>query len=275
MLEKVVQIYVWIFARIFFANWNRFLFRLSLGGLGILNYQSSKVSGEQAFLKSYLPSQHGVLIDIGANQGNYTKEALTINSNLKGFCFEPHPKTFNRLSENLSHLKNIKTINKGLSNSSGNIALYDYPDRDGSTHASIFKEVITGIHHSKKYVAHHIDVTTLDEFIEKEQIDEISLLKIDTEGNELEILRGGAKALSSGKIKAIHFEFNEMNVISRKYFRDFWEILRGYKIYRLLPNGMLEIKAYNPLYCEIFAYQNIVAIIPPALLKKSTPKGNM
>jgi len=75
------------------------------------------------------------------------------------------------------------------------------------------------------------------------------------------VLRGGIKTLKKKKIKAIHFEFNEMNVVSRCFFRDFWKILDQYKFYRLLPNGMLEIRNYTPLSCEIFAYQNIVAIL--------------
>jgi len=32
-------------------------------------------------------------------------------------------------------------------------------------------------------------------------------------------------------------------------------------MYRLLPDGLVQINMYNPIYCEIFAYQNIVAIL--------------
>ena len=85
-------------------------------------------------------------------------------------------------------------------------------------------------------------------------------MKIDTEGNELEVIRGCAKSIALGKIKIIHFEFNEMNIAARVFFKDFWDILSEYDFYRLLPNGMMRIKKYDPLFCEIFAYQNIVAI---------------
>lgn len=139
--------------------------------------------------------------------------------------------------------------------------LYDYAEKDGSSHASLFESVITEIHASPSNVFHDVALTTLDEFIENEKISEIILLKIDTEGNELDILKGAANSISSGIIKAIHFEFNEMNVVSKVFFRDFWKTLEKYKFYRLLPNEMLEIKNYSPLACEIFAYQNIVAIL--------------
>ena len=53
-----------------------------------------------------------------------------------------------------------------------------------------------------------------------------------------------------------------MNVVSKSYFKNFWDLLPNYKFYRLLPGGkFLEIKSYSPLNCEIFAYQNIVAIL--------------
>jgi hypothetical protein len=40
----------------------------------------------------------------------------------------------------------------------------------------------------------------------------------------------------------------------------FFEILKDYNLYRLLPEGLLPLK-YNLLYCEIYAFQNIVAIL--------------
>jgi len=261
MAEKLIEVYVWLFARNIFEKWNKLLYRLSLGGLGILNYKTSTVSGERAFLKNYLLNKSGVVFDVGANKGDYSREVININPEINVYAFEPHPKTFKKLSENLSGTTNIKIINKGLSDASGVLALYDYLENDGSEHASLFADVITKIHGSNGVLSHDVELTTLDEFIEHEELPEISLLKIDTEGNELQVLKGSERALKAAKIKAIHFEFNEMNVASRCYFKDFWTLLENYKLYRLLPNEMLEIRRYSPLSCEVFAYQNIVAIL--------------
>lgn len=260
MLEKIVHIYAVLFARRSLEKFNKILFRLSLSGLGILNYKTSAISGERSFLKMYLPGKKGVLIDVGANEGCYSKEALEFNPELSVYAIEPHPATFKLLCAALNG-ENIVIINKGLSGKAGILKLYDYADRDGSSHASFFEDVITEIHGAGLAVAHEVEVTTLDEIVAKNGIGEIALLKIDTEGNELEVLRGGVETLSNRKIKAIHFEFNEMNVSSKVFFRDFWKMLSGYKFYRLLPNEMLELKNYSPLGCEIFAYQNIVAIL--------------
>jgi FkbM family methyltransferase len=260
MRELIINIYAWVFARPFFAKFNKFLFRLSLTGLGILNYKNSKISGEQSFLKNYLNDRKGVVIDVGANEGNYSAEILNFNQSIRVYAFEPHPVTFGRLVEKFKSNKKISVINKGMSSVTGTLQLYDYANKDGSSHASLFSEVITDIHHAVSAVSHTVNLTTLDEFVEEACIDEIILLKIDTEGNELEVLRGADKCLRSKKINAIHLEFNEMNVVSRCFFRDIWKALDGYRIYRMLPNGLLEIERYDSLHCEIFAYQNIVAI---------------
>jgi|688.fasta_scaffold07770_4 FkbM family methyltransferase len=261
MLEKIISIYVFLFGRARFKKFNKLLYLMSLGGLGILNYRNMKDSGEKSFLAKYLKKNGGVLIDVGANQGNYSLEAITVCPNIKVFAFEPHPITFRSLYKNVESHENIFTVNKGMSWRKGVSKLYDHFNKDGSSHASLFQDIITEFHGAELVACHEIELTTIDDFLYAENINEIDLLKIDTEGNELEVLRGGANAIKDRKIKAIQFEFNVTNVYSRTFFVDFWKILNGYRFYRLLPNEMLEIKKYEPRDCEIFSYQNIVAIL--------------
>ena len=263
MIEKIIQLYVAIFGRVFFLKINKFIFMLSIRSMGVLNYKNSYVSGERYFLTNYLKGKKGVVIDVGANVGRYTEEILAINESISVFAFEPHPLTFEKLENKFKLNQKVKVINKGLSINEVELNLYDRADQDGSTHASLFEHVITGMHGAAKSVAHKVSLITLDEFLNKENIQEILLLKIDTEGNEFQVLKGAKEAISRKKILAIHFEFNEMNVVSRIFFKDFWDFLDAsrYSFYRLLPSGMMEIKMYSPLLCEILAYQNIVAIL--------------
>lgn len=261
MVRFLSTIYILIFSRPFFEKFNNLLFNLSINGLGILNYTNLKVSGERSFLKNYLPGKKGVIIDIGANEGKYCEEILKFNKKIRIYAFEPHPLTFQRLALHFEDHGNVTTINQGLSSEKGYFKLYDYPNNDGSSHASLYADVLIDIHGIKDAFSHEVSLTTLDTFVENQKIQEISLLKIDTEGNELEVLRGGILTLRNKKIKAIHFEFNEMNVASRSFFKDFWKILDEYEFYRMLPNCLLPIKKYNPITCELFAYQNIVAIL--------------
>lgn len=261
MFEKIIAIYVFLFGRARFLKFNKALYRLSLGGLGILNYRTSKVSGEKAFLEKYLSKKGGIVLDVGANSGSYAIEVSSASKGFTVYAFEPHPITFEVLVRNVQPYPNVIPVNIGMSSERGVLKLYDYTDHDGSEHASLFEDVITEIHGASVAISHEIELTTLDDFINKEKITQIDLLKIDTEGNELAVLQGAANSIAERKIKAIHLEFNEMNVSSRVFFRDFWKMLAGYNFYRLLPNEMIEIKNYSPLYCEIFAFQNIVAVL--------------
>jgi hypothetical protein len=68
------------------------------------------------------------------------------------------------------------------------------------------------------------------------------------------------KTIKSGAIDVIQFEFNEMNVISRTFFKDFFDFLPEYDFFRLTHQGALFIRRYTPCFCEIFAYQNIVCV---------------
>jgi FkbM family methyltransferase len=259
MTNAIVKLYRILFARAVFYRLNKLIYRCSLGGLGILNYESDKVSGELNFLKTFLKNRTGgVVIDVGANIGNYSKLVLDINKSVTVYAFEPHPKTFAKLSDAIKR-NNFHPINAAVSNAEGFLSLYDHEAKEGSSHASLYKEVIENIHHSKA-VEHKVRVCCLGEFAKSKNIQKIDLLKIDTEGNELNVLRGMSEFIQSAKIEAIHFEFNEMNVCSRTFFKDFWDMLPSYDFYRLLPPGKLKIERYSPFFCEIFAYQNIVAI---------------
>lgn len=175
------------------------------------------------------------------------------------FSFEPHPKTFKQLSINCQNDK-VKLFNCALSSKEGTINLYDYENNDGSVHASLSSEIFTTIHKSTT-VSHTVKVLTVDKVCKENNISRIDFLKIDVEGFELEVLRGSLGMISNACVNIIQFEFTQLNTTTRIYFKDFWELLNSnFKIYRLLPNDLLEIEKYDPTINEIFGYQNFVAI---------------
>lgn len=261
MISFVYKLYAYLFAKSKFEKVNKFLFNLGLRGLGILNYQSEYLTGERAWLKSYLKDKvNPVVFDVGAHVGNYSMNVLLANPNSKIFAFEPHPKTYKQLILNIRS-ENFKAFNFGVGHENGVFELYDYDTKDGSSHASLYRDVIKDLHKGNP-VAYPVKIITLDEFVENHKIETIDLLKIDTEGNEFNVLLGCKNLLRNNRIKAIHFEFNEMNIISKVSFKDFWDYLKEYEFYRILPAGeLLKIKNYSPIYCEIYAFQNIVAIL--------------
>lgn len=257
--EKLRDFLVSILARPFFRGLNTRFLLLSLNGLGILNYKSPEISGELSFLKKMVPAlkSDSVILDVGANVGGYSNLIREYNKQVQIYAFEPHYKTFENLQKNA--VKNqYKALNLACGEKRAKLELYDYEERDGSSHASLYKEAIVELRQSK-IVSHAVDVIDLDSFLFERNIEKVSLLKLDVEGNEYRVLQGLKKAIDQGKIEVIHFEFNEMNIFSRVFFKDFQDLLKDYRLFRMLPNHLLPLDTYSPLLCEIFAYQNIVA----------------
>lgn len=259
----IIKIYRALFLKKSLYKFNRLLFNLSLRGLGILNFENDRLSGEHYFLQHLASNKNHsnklIIFDIGANIGSYSNKIKKLYPTAEIYAFEPHPKTYKRLSIEASK-NNFMAFNLGCGERSGNLKLFDYNDNlEGSQHASVHKDVIEKIHNSAS-TEWEIKVITLDDFLKDMKITHVDLLKIDTEGSELNVLQGCKKAIEDQIIDVIHFEFNEMNVVSRVFFRDFYSLLPNYAFYRMVPDGYIPIDSYNPLFCEIFAYQNIIAI---------------
>jgi FkbM family methyltransferase len=262
MFRGILNIYRWIFARSVFRKLNMLIFQLSLRGIGILNYENDKVSGERYFIKKILPQvikkNTPVFLDVGSNIGNYTLSLLETYPSAQIHAFEPHPGNFSVLKRNISS-SNVKLYNVAVGESQGNLTLYDRADHEnGSSHASLHEAVISEIH-KQDVLEFSVSVEALDDLCEREKIIEIDFMKIDTEGNELAVLHGAKRLIENNNIKCIHFEFNEMNIVSRTFFRDFRKTLQCYKLYRLLPHGLILLND-SPLSTELFAYQNIIAV---------------
>lgn len=258
--QTLSDVYSFLFSRKKFYKVNRILFNVALRGLGILNYKNDIASGERHFLKEYLSScQKPTVLDIGANEGSYIAHTLAMNESAHIFAFEPHPVTYSRLSLRAAGLKNVTLVNAACGSKAGQLVLYDYAGSIGTEHASLHARVIEEIHKGQSD-QHVVDVVDLDTFASAHGISVIDLLKIDTEGHELEVLKGARNLLRESRIRAIQFEFNEMNVVSRVFFKDFYDLLPNYKFYRLLRDGLVALDPYSALSCELFAFQNIVAL---------------
>ena len=261
MFKLILNVYRWIFARNELRNINLALFQMSLRGLGILNHENGRVSGEQHLITKVLPAiienDNPVFFDVGANIGKYSTLLSNIFPNATIYAFEPHPNNFNLLKASSTSNK-LKCHNIAVGNVRGELTLYDRADHDGSTHASLHEAVISEIH-KQDTVTYTVPVETLDDFTADEKLTCIDFLKIDTEGNELAVLQGASTLIENGNIRCIHFEFNEMNIVSRIFFRDFRKTLCNYDLFRLLPNGLLRL-GDSPISTELFADQNIIAL---------------
>jgi FkbM family methyltransferase len=229
---------------------------------GILKYWNNSVSGESYVIKSvltsYLQNDRPIIFDVGANIGDYAEELKHIFPESRIYAFEPNSNTFKKLKEKIN-ATDIQAFCVGLSSSASKQKVYTYASDDESQHASVYKEVLSDLHGATDILEIDFETISLDEFCIQQEIKKIDFLKIDTEGHELEVLSGAKRMISEGNIRIIQFEFNEMNVISRVFLKDFYHILVDYDIYRIDSNRLIPLFEYSSSN-EIFQFQNFLAI---------------
>ena len=159
------------------------------------------------------------IIDVGAHKGEFAQNALQIESVNKIIAFEPQKKIFSLLKEKFSDNdkvvlnnfalsekveKRIMKINKMTATSTLNHEINDN---------SLYFKFKSFLLYQKNSIIdeEEIDTTTFDAFFNEEIFNENTLLKIDTEGYELKVLKG-----SNQKIKEIKYVLIE-NQFSRMY----------------------------------------------------------
>ncbi|MDJ0616570.1 MAG: FkbM family methyltransferase [Calothrix sp. MO_192.B10] len=205
-----------------------------------LNYDTS-TNGENFVVRCLADS--GLLktvFDVGANSGGYASTVREHSPNAEIYCFEPVPEIFAMLSKNRSEA-NTHCFNIGLGEETKSAEIAVTEGRGGTSSLMIEKTI-------KAKRPHHIQMVSVirgDEFLETHsEIEEISLLKIDTEGYEPQVLRGFGTALE--KIPVIQFEYGKASIYSKyllmDYFRDYNSRFRIGKIY---PNGVQFYVDYN------------------------------
>ena len=164
------------------------------------------------------------IIDVGAHKGEYILNILKNFKVKQGYCFEPNPSVFRILQNNIKNKKNIEFINFGVSNSSGKIKFNVNIESSSSSinnlneKSNYYKKkfyLLNFLNTSNVTKVIDIEVLTLDNFMKKKGIIQIDLLKIDTEGYEMQVLKGLQDKIK--KIKLIHFEHHFDDMIMKDY----------------------------------------------------------
>jgi FkbM family methyltransferase len=176
------------------------------------------------FLKEVI-REGDVFLDIGANCGALTLVAANLIGKGKVYAFEPGPKVRERLQSNINlnpHLQDIITvIPQGLGLNQEQVFYNE--DLNYRGNGSLYEP--QGI---------PVEILALDQWVAREKLEKIDLLKIDVEGMEYDVLRGGKTVLETYQ-PIIYFEtlpiFYETSLHNIKTIYEFLESL-GYKIVR-------------------------------------------
>lgn len=206
-------------------------------------------------LMKQLLKEGDVFIDAGANIGLMSMVAATsVGPTGMVYAFEPFPLIFNRLVANirLNHFRNIITYPVALASVSGEALLY--PDSALNPGASSL------INRAQNVEPISIRKEVLDVYFAKQK--EISLIKIDVEGYELEVLKGATHLLKSAKAPALIVECSSDRENFNYSATELFEFIQGindYKVFKLKRgkahiSGLVEVKtaAELPLHDNLF-----------------------
>ncbi len=255
-IKKLVRLFL---GKTYLQSFFELLYKISIKGMNFGDSETSQ-SGEEwvlHYVKNKITSRKVIIFDVGANQGQYATLATTIFKDKANiYSFEPGKTTFSILEKNTSAIPNIHRNNIALGKEVSDATLHY--DQTGSGLASLYERKLDHININFSQ-NENVTVTTLDAFCGLQSINKIDFLKMDVEGNELDVLKGAHEMLKSKKITMLQFEFGGANIDSRTYFQDFYLLLENkYVMYRVLQNGLKKINQYSELQ-EIFTTVNYFA----------------
>lgn len=276
-LEESILYLIWRIKQVFYKNKI-----LKINGYKMLTLDSDKgISRELAVygfreksMTDYLKrtvKKDDICLDIGANLGYYA--LLESKRAVSGvvYAFEPDKGNFSVLWRNaiLNECKNIILCDKAIGDSSGEKDFYLYPKRNWSS----FNDRIGYRYFSKI----RVEAISLDSFY-KRTIKNINLIRMDVEGYESNIIRGGKKMLRESKELTIAIEIHP-HLAPKKDIKEMLKILEGsgfeveaimlevpprlYKFTKIINNFRSEVGVlpYGVLAKKYFNFESLEKIL--------------
>lgn len=220
------------------------------------NLDDPDLNGEARFQRFALPTAR-VCVDVGANQGDWAQAALRINSALELHCFEPFEHSFKQLS----------ATTWSATTRLNHLALSDQP---GIRTLHLFKNPRLNSLHARLGLAQNevtrveVRVTTLDDYFQQCGLTEVDVLKVDVEGEEFRVLRGGRGAFAARRVRFAQVEYGGTYIDANVLFRDVFEFAMGYgyHVYQLHPRGWRHYPTYAR-EMENFSMKNFILARDP------------
>jgi len=165
-------------------------------------------------VQEYL-SQDPVIVEAGTYDGKDTAQLSALLPSARIFTFEPVPELFQKSSENLSPFPNIKIFNLALSNITGQATMYLSEKKSKPGQISQSSSLLEPADHliyapiiqfNRKII---VSTTTLDDWARHNNIKKIDLLKLDIQGNELDVMMASPDIFRSVKAILTEVEFIE------------------------------------------------------------------
>jgi FkbM family methyltransferase len=183
-----------------------------------------------------------IALDIGANRGDWSARvsAALARAGRNGhvIAFEPTESTWSHLRDRFAGDATVETIRAALSDRSSQGELYVVGDLEGTN----------SLHFLPGARRERVRVSTVDQFLQERSISEVALVKTDTEGHDLSVLRGAVGTLRDGRVELWQFEYNHRWIANRAFLKDVFDTVEGlpYRLGRLYGDGIELYPEWHP-----------------------------
>jgi FkbM family methyltransferase len=205
--------------------------------------------------KIYLSSNIGTVVDIGSNIGTFCipLAKIFLNHDFESFEILNHVYKIHLKNNQLNSTNNIKLTNLGISNIKSSF-LEKVPNYEHSHNIGGFSidKMIQG-EQQTKYMPKDIErlyVNRLDNL----NIKNLVLIKIDTEGHELEVLKGAKMTIKKFKPLIIFETNNKSYYFKKNYAAKIFLFKLGYEIQNLNENSIAYYNNNHPVNSVIKNY---------------------
>jgi FkbM family methyltransferase len=197
------------------------------------------LNGEGALLRRLAPFEPHIILDVGANAGEWTIAAAEALVTATVHAFEIVPATIPTLRAATAHLGERILVNPiGLSNVIGTVPVHTSPI--SSERASIVRGALTVGMSDTGAETIQASVTTGDAYLQERGIAHVDILKIDVEGAEMSVLHGFANTFARGAIDLVQFEYGGINLVTLDLLSGFYAFFLnyGYALGKVYPEGV-------------------------------------
>lgn len=141
-------------------------------------------------------SASNIAIDVGAYVGDFSISLAKLGLFDKIYSFEANPSTYERLIALKPIANSIVPINLALGEYVGEVVLH--VDEDPATASTLPYDA--GYENRGEVVRRNIAMTRLDDFLaQRDELAIISMIKIDTQGSDLSVLKGARQTIAASR----------------------------------------------------------------------------
>lgn len=174
----------------------------SLLGIEIIKYPTNELDRRIKLIKNY---NIDVILDVGANIGQYGGEMRNLGYKGELISFEPMKKAFNKLQKNASGDSNWKVFNYSIGEKDGQTTINIAKNSVSSSLLNNLPQLVESAPEAVFIEKETIEIKKLDSIFESLNLKGKNVyLKIDTQGYEEMVLQGAEKTLEF--VKGVQIE---------------------------------------------------------------------